>query len=147
MARVPGTETPFNKAGLLPGQVVRFRRSRANGERGLADQRGFVTEVRPSAARVLLDLTGRGVWIESGSVLPEAELGEAALETLRQVFLALAGLRLEVDGSEWAIFTEGFDAIALDTARAQLGPRLLGLRLQCQGVHELAVRMELAPPL
>jgi hypothetical protein len=148
MARVPGTETQQNRAGFVPGQVVRFRRSRANGSRGLADRRGFVTEVRPGAARVLLATDGASTWIESGSLLPEDSLQDAAMEVLQRVFSALGGLRLETDDSEWTVFSEAVPADAVDEVRALLGPRLERLTLTCFGVHELAVRMVLgsAPP-
>lgn len=145
MARFPGTETQYNRAGLQPGQVVRFRRSRANGARGLADRRGFLTEVRPAAVRVLLDADGQGVWIESGSLLPEERLECPELEALRQVYQHLGGQRLEVDGDEWAVFGEGFDAAAVDSVRALLGERLRGFTLSAQGVHEMAARLVLAP--
>ena len=146
MARFPGTEVQRNKAGFVPGQVVRFRRSRANASRDLADKRGFVTEVRPAHTRVLLDAAGAGIWIDNESLLPEQSLLDPALEALREAFRVLNGQRLEVDGDEWAIFGQGFDAGAVDAARAILAARLRGMQLGAHGVHELVVRLELAAP-
>jgi hypothetical protein len=146
MARFPGTEQQHNRDGFQPGQVVRFRRSRANGSRGLADRRGFVTEVRPGAAQVLVAVDGEGTWIESGSLLEEETLPDPELERLRQVFTALGGLRIEFDGREWCIFTEAIPADAVDRVRLLMGERLARFTLAAHGVHELAARLVLAPP-
>jgi hypothetical protein len=85
MARVPGTEAPRNRCGLQPGDAVRCRRSQVNADRGLANQRGFLAEVRHGRVRVLLDTAGRTLWLESEDVLTE-RLGEGSpLEDLRQI--------------------------------------------------------------
>ena len=146
MARFPGTEVQHNRAGFEAGQVVRFRRSRANDELGLADRRGFVSEVRPGHVRVLLDPEGKGQWIESGAVLPERDLQDPDMAALHQAYTELGAVRLEVDSEEWAFFSEGFDGQALDPVREALHPRLQSLTVTCHGVHELAVRMRLGPP-
>jgi len=145
MARFPGTETQHNRAGLKPGQLVRCRRSRANASRSLSDRRGFVLEVRPGHARVLLDPRGETIWLESESFLAENVPQGGDLERFRQAYLLLAGQRLELEEGCWTVFGPGFPASALDDARAVLGDRLLGLEILSHGVSELAVRLSLGP--
>ncbi|GJM21512.1 MAG: hypothetical protein DHS20C15_14270 [Planctomycetota bacterium] len=147
MARVPGTETASNKAGWQPGDGVRCRRSRANGELGLADTQGFLVEVRPGHVRVVVDLSGRSVWLESVAVLAQGELSDAGLERLASVFRALRGRRLEVEeGGHWAIFSESFPSDAVDEVRNTLGDQLVAYELACHGVHELVSRLQLRAP-
>jgi len=147
MARFPGTETQTNKAGWQPGDGVRCRRSRANGELGLADAQGFLVEVRPGHVRVVLDLAGRSVWLESVAVLPQGELLDAPLERLARVFRVLRGQRLEVEeGGRWTVFSESFPADAVDAVRSTLGDQLVAYELAAHGVHELASRLQLRAP-
>jgi hypothetical protein len=146
MARYPGTETQHNRSGLKPGQLVRCRRSRANASRSVSDRRGFVVEVRPGHARVLLDPRGETIWLESESFLAETETADSDLERFRQAYLLLAGQRLELDDECWTIFSPGFPAAALDAAKAVLGNRLLDLEILAHGVSELALRLSLAAP-
>jgi len=145
MARFPGTETQTNRAGLLPGQAVRCRRSRANAGREVADQRGFVIDLRAGHVRLLLDVLGATVWLENEAVLAEA-LPDGDLERLRQAFVLLDGRRMDRDDEAWTIYGESFSAEALDQARELLAGRLLALQLAAHGVHELAVHLVLAPP-
>lgn len=146
MARFPGTEQQHNRAGLRPGQVVRCRRSRANASRSLSDRRGFVLEVRPGHARLLFDLRGQTIWLESSALLPEADVADPALERFRQAYVLLAGQRLELDDECWTIFGPGFSAAALDQARELLGEQLLALEILSHGVSELAARLRLNFP-
>lgn len=141
MARFPGTEKQHNRAGWQPGQVLRCRRSRANAARELSDVRGFVLEVRPGHARLLLNLQGQTIWLEGEALLPESELSDPGLESFRQAYLLLAGQRLELDDECWTVFSAGFSAPALDQARAALGGLVGDLELEAHGVSELAVRM------
>lgn len=144
MARFPGTETQTNRAGLVAGQALRCRRSRANAARDVADRRGFVVDLRAGHVCLLLDMAGTTVWLESEAVLPEP-LPEGPLERFRQAFVLLDGRRLERDDEAWTILGESFPAEALDQARALLADRLEALTLAAHGVHELAVHLRLRP--
>ncbi|MDG2149881.1 MAG: hypothetical protein P8N09_10185 [Planctomycetota bacterium] len=140
MARFPGTESHSNRSGLTPGEAVRCRRSRANADRGLADCRGFLAEVRPGRVSVLLNMLGRMVWLESEDVLPEPLPETEALEALRSVYRLLGGHRIEFDEEEGiTIFTSGFSAEKLEMVRKLMGNRLLGLEVAAHGVHEMGV--------
>ncbi len=141
MARFPGTEQQHNRAGWQPGQVVRCRRSRANAARELSDVRGFVLEVRPGHARLLLNLQGQTIWLEGEALLAESELTDPGLERFRQAYVLLAGQRLELDDQSWTVFSAGFSASALDQARSALGEFAGDLELEAHGVSEFAVRM------
>ena len=144
MARVPGTERQTNRAGWEPGQVVRCRRSRANGALGLADATGFVCEVRPGHVRVLLDADGRSVWLESPAVLAHPGVDDGRLEQLRRVFSALRGTRLEFEeGGLLQVFSEEHPAAAVDEVRNALGDRLVGYEIAAHGVHEMVSRLRL----
>ena len=66
------------------------------------------------------------------------------MRTTPLLFTALGCVRLEVDDQEWAFFTEGFEADALDEVRDALRTRLESLDLAAFGVHEMAVRVRLA---
>jgi len=140
MARFPGTESHSNRAGLTPGEAVRCRRSRANADRGIADQRGFLSEVRPGRVCLLLDMLGRTVWLESQDVLPEALPETDPLGAIRSAYLHLGGHRIEfVEDEGITIFTTGFSVDRLDEVRQLLGNRLSGLKVAAHGVHEMAV--------
>jgi len=141
MARFPGTDKQHNSAGWQPGQVLRCRRSRANAARELSDQRGFVLEVRPGHARLLLNMRGQTLWLESEALLPESDLADPILERFRQAYLLLAGQRLELDDEFWTVFSPGFSAPALDQAREVLSGLVGDLMLEAHGVSEFAVRM------
>ena len=141
MARVPGTETPVNRAGLTPGRAVRCRRSQANADRGVADRRGWVCEVRPGRIKVLFDTDGSSLWLESLDVLPEALSQSSDLEILRRVFACLRGLRLEFEEDQITVFSEGFPADEMDTVRELMASRLTALDIEAFGVHEVAVRL------
>jgi hypothetical protein len=143
MARFPGTETHLNKAGFRPGDAVRCRRSSANASLGLADRRGLVAEVRPGNVRVLLDLSGAGEWLPNESLLPTDELSDETLAALGRAALALGAQSLTVEDDELVVSCEGFDAAALDEARALLGERLRHCSLAAEGVHRMAVRLGL----
>jgi hypothetical protein len=145
VARVPGTETHANRAGFRPGEVVRCRRSRANDSLGLADRKGLVAEVRLGHVRVLLDLTGAGEWLPNESLLPGDELPNGTLARLGHAALTLNAQSLNVEDDELVLSCEGFDAAALDEARALLGASLLSCSLQAEGVHRLALRLVLDP--
>jgi len=146
MARYPGTERPANKAGWQPAAPVRARRSRANGALGIADRRGFVSEVRAGHIRVRFGRRSGSIWLPSEAVVAEPDLQDPELERLREAHAALAGLRLEEEeGGILIVFSEGFEADALDRVRASLGDALVALRVEAFGVHEVAVRMRLAP--
>lgn len=144
MARYPGTEAHSNRAGFTPGEAVRCRRSRANADLGLADQRGFLAEVRSGRVSVLLDTAGRTIWLESEDVLPEPMPATEPLEAIRRAYVLLAGHRIEFDQDEGiTVFTTGFPAQQLDQVRELFGSRLLGLEVEAFGVHEVAVRFQL----
>lgn len=146
MARVPGSETPSNRAGFQPGEAVRCRRCQANADRGLLDRRGFVAEVRPTHVLVLLDADGRGLWLESEAVLSEPLPDGSPLELLRRVYLRLSGQRIEMEeGGKVTIFSTGFPAEHLVDVQRMLGSRLAGLEVLPQGVHEIAVLLTLRP--
>jgi len=144
MARFPGTETERNRAGLQPGDAVRCRRSASNAGRGLADRRGFLTEVRTAHACVLLDLTGPSVWLENEALLREELPPGSALEPLRRACCLVNGQRFEFEqDGVLTIFSGGFAAEALDALRVELGNRLAGLQVEAAGVHEIAVVLRL----
>ena len=145
MARFPGTERPVNRAGWCPGAAVRCRRSRANGARGLADRRGFVTEVRRGHVAVLLGLAEGQVWLESDAVLPADEAGAADLERLRRCVVAVSGQRVELEQDAFVIFGESFPASAVDEIRSLLGDLLVGYEIGPHGVHEIATTLRLGP--
>jgi hypothetical protein len=144
VARFPGTETHLNKAGFRPGDAVRCRRSSANASLGLADKSGLAAEVRPGHVRFLLDLTGAGEWLPNESLLPSDALTDEGLAALGRAALALGAEALTVEDDEVVVSCEGFDAAALDEARALLGERLLRCTLQAEGVHRMAVRLGLS---
>jgi hypothetical protein len=143
MARVPGTETPKNRAGLTPGLAVRCRRSLANATRTLADRRGFVCEVRTGHVRVLLETSGHSVWMEGRDLLAEPLPEGSDLDLLRRVFVHLNGRRLEFELSEISVFSEGFPAAEIDAVRELFGNRLTALIIAAHGVHEVAVSLKL----
>lgn len=147
MARFPGTETRSNRRGLRPGDAVRCRRSRANGALGLADARGLVVEVQPAHARVLFDVAGRSLWIEDAQLVTLPAHGlEGELALFGSVLAALRGERVEFEeGGLVVVASAALDADGLDRARALLGDRLAGLEIQPGGVHEIAIRLQLAP--
>lgn len=145
MARVPGTESESNLAGWTPGAAVRCRRSRANGDAGVADRRGFLAEVRPQHVRVLLDRHGRSLWLESEAVLPESDAGDPDLEVLRRTYVTLRGRRLDFEDPDLLIFSEGFPATAVNETRTILGTRLRAFVIEAHGVHEVACRLTLDP--
>lgn len=144
MARFPGTERPVNDAGWLPGARVRAKRMRANDSLGVFDRRGFVTEVRPGHARVYFGDDVGFFWLPSDALATETDLRRGDLEVLREVHELLGGQRLEFEDGHVVVFTEGFDAAAVDALRARLGARLEALRFEAAGVHELAVWLALA---
>ncbi len=145
MARFPGTESHQNRAGLRPGQAVRCRRSQANADRGMADRRGFLAEVRQDRVCVLHDADGRSIWLENVDVLPEPLPSDHALSPLHEAYTCLGGHRLEFEeGVGISIFSEGFPAERLEALREHLGNRLLGLEVAAFGVHELAVHLRLS---
>ena len=124
--------------------MVRCRRSRSNGELGLADAPGFVCEVRPGHVRVLLDAQGRSVWLESSAVLEHEGLADDGLARLHGVYSALNGQRLEFEEGGWIhVFSEEFPADAVRTVRNTLGDRLIGYELAAFGVHEMVSRLHL----
>ena len=140
MARVPGTETHSNRAGLQPGDAVRCRRSAANAGRELADRRGFLAQVRAAHVCVLLEATGRSVWLGNAAVLRDELPPESDLERLRRAFCRLHGQRMEFEqGGVTTIFSTGFAAEQLDEVRRLLSNRLSSLQVVPHGVHELAV--------
>jgi hypothetical protein len=144
MARFPGTETHGNRAGLQPGDAVRCRRSAANAGLGLADRRGFLTEVRAGHACVLLEPLGPSVWLENEALLREDLQPDSPLEPLRRACCLVHGQRFEFEqGGVLTIFSSGFPAEQLDALRTELGNRLAGLQVQPAGVHELAVVLRL----
>lgn len=140
MARVPGTEAPRNDAGWRPGAVVRCRRSRANADLGLADRQGLAIEVRSAHVRVLVEATGRSVWLESAQLLPHPALDDQDLARIAEVFTALRGHRLEAEDDELVIFSEAFDAKAVERV-ALLDPGLAACRIEARGVHEVGIRL------
>jgi len=144
VARFPGTETHRNKAGFRPGEAVRCRRSSANAAIGLADRRALVGEVRSGHVRVVLDLSGAGEWLPNESLLPTDELTDEALARVGRACVALGAQALTVEDDELVVSCEGFDAAALDEARALLGELLVRCSLQPEGVHRMAVRLGLA---
>jgi hypothetical protein len=144
VARFPGTETHDNRAGFRPGAPVRCRRSRANADLGLADRSGLAAEVRPGHVRVLFDLSGVGEWLPNESLLPADELADEGLALLGRAAIVLGAQALTAEDDEMVVSCEGFDAAALDEARALLGERLLRCSLQPEGVHRQAVRLTLA---
>ena len=144
MARFPGTERPINDAGWLPSTPVRARRMRANGALGIADRRGFVTEVRQGHARVYFGSDVGFFWLASEALVSEPKLQFEELERLRSVHAALGGQRLNFEEDQVVIFSEAFDVAAIDTIRELLGSDLRALRLEAGGVHELAVWLDLA---
>ena len=142
MARWPGTEVPTNKAGWRPGAGVRALRMRANGVLGLADRRGFVTEVRPTHARVYFGEERGSTWLASEAIGQADDL-PADLERLRRVHAALRGERLEIEDGEVVVFTPGFPLEAGDAVRELLGDDVRGINLEAFGVHEVAVKLVL----
>lgn len=141
MARFPGTERPVNDAGWLPATAVRARRMRANASLGVFDRRGFVTQVRQDHVRVYFGDDVGFFWLPSQAVVAEPEIGRADVETLRTIHELFEGQRLEFEDDQIVIFSEGFDASAVDQVRQRLGTRLTALRFEAAGVHEMAVWM------
>jgi len=141
MARFPGTEKSVNRAGLLPGQAVRCRRTRANAALGVADRRGLLLQVRLANARVLFGPNGPAHWLANEQLAPEEALPDADLALLARLMRMLRAERLDFDEGELLVATQGLPAAALDEARALLGPRLASLELRPEGVHELGVRL------
>jgi len=147
MARFPGTETPGNRAGFRPGDIVRCRRSQANHEAGLADRRGVVCEVRLEHACVLLDPSGHTAWLVNEALLPETDPGRPDLALVARILAALRAVRLEFE--EDALIVQGGElpAQALDEVRRMLGERLVSCSVRPEGVHLIGTRLRLDPPL
>ncbi len=116
---------------------------RTNGALGIADRRGFVTEVRQGHARVYFGRDVGFFWLASEAIVPEPDMLNARLEALRASHLALSAQRLNFEDDQVVIFSEGFDAGALDLVRERLGESLRAIRLEAAGVHELAVWLDL----
>ena len=149
MARVPGTETPTNRDGWKPGDLVRGRRSRGAAAQDLADRVGVVTEVRHGNVRVLFDGGRAALWVTNETVVAAEGEAPAGLATMRRLLRELGAVRLESEavpgGEQLVFFCASVDWGALSRAREALGPRLAALEVAPEGVHELAVRFTLGP--
>jgi|GEM_PF-1773509 len=141
MARYPGTETHVNRAGLRPGMHVRCLRMRANADLSLADRHGLLLQVRAQHAHVLFGARGPAHWLASEQLAAEEQPADADLALLAGLMRTLRAERLEFDEGALLLATPGVSGAELDAARALLGPRLAGLELRPDGVHELGVRL------
>ena len=141
MARVPGTEHPLNRVGLIPSQRVRARRMKANGDLGISDHQGFVTEVRPSHVRVLFSMEGNAIWLASDRVTEIDSLSNQDLECIRQIHHILHGHRMEREEDQIIIYSESFPAGALEQIQKLLNYPDCKIFVEAEGVHELAVRI------
>ncbi len=149
MARVPGTETPSNRQGWRPGDLVRGRRSRAADAQGLVERPGIVTEVRGGHVRVLFDPRHSALWVTNETVTSAEGAEPPDLSSVRQLLRTLGAVRFErettAEGEQLVFFCVQVDGDALDAARAALGAALARLEVAPEGVHEIAVRFTLAP--
>ena len=146
MARIPGTETPKNRAGWRPGDAVRGRRARAAAAQGVADRRGLVTEVRMGNVRVMFEPGHPGLWLSNELLVAADDVGQADLDSLADILRRLDAVRLERDEDDLlTVYCEELSAEDLDGLREALGPRLASLSIAAHGVHELAVRLRLNP--
>jgi hypothetical protein len=147
MARFPGTESPANRAGFRPGDVVRCRRSQANHEAGLADRRGVVCEVRLEHACVLVEPTGHTAWLANEALLAETDACQADLALVARILRTLRAVRLEFEEDELIVHGGEVPVEALDELRRLLGERLAACSVRPEGVHLLGTRLRLDPPL
>jgi len=149
MARVPGSETPRNRSGLQPGDAVRCRRSKACAAAGLADRRGLVIEVRLANACVLFAQPApqQTAWLPDEQLLAAPDPGHDELQLLARLMAALHAVRLVLDEDELVVFSGEIPGTAFAEVAALLGARLAGLRVEPEGVHEIATRLRLEPPL
>jgi hypothetical protein len=145
MARIPGTETPTNRAGFRPGDViVGGPRARALADLGLGHRPGLVTEVRSGHVRVTFEPGRAGLWLTSDGMIAAEALHNPELDLVRQALRLLNGVRVEFDEDDvLTVYSTGVDADAIDAVRQLFGPRLLSLRIAPEGVHELAVALRL----
>ena len=142
MARIPGTETPTNRAGWRAGDAVRGRRARAAAAQGIADRRGLVTEVRSGHVRVVFETGRQGLWLGNGLMVAVDDVGNPDLDLMRGVMRALGAVRLEFDeGDLLTMYCTEVAEGALNEVRALLGTRLAAIDIAPEGVHELAVHL------